>query len=909
MALRAGDRLGAYEVLTPLGEGGMGEVYRARDSRLKREVALKILPESFATDPDRVARFQREAEVLASLNHPHVAAIYGLEDAPSTGSGHAGPARALVLELVEGETLAERIARGPIPVDEALAIARQVADGLQAAHEQGIIHRDLKPANIKVTPDGVVKILDFGLARLSDPAHAIASSSAATLTSPAPMTGVGMILGTAAYMAPEQAKGRTADKRSDAWAFGCVVYEMLTAKRAFEGEDITDTIAAIMRGEPDWSALPPQTPAAIRALLHRCLERDRGKRIADVAAATFAIDEAAQLTPGASSLGSVSPSRPMWRRAIPIAASSLLAATMGAGAAWLILRDSALPPHVSRLQILTTSPATLTIDGTLGDVAITPDGSRIVYGGANGATLFVRALDRLKAATLVGLGTPRGPFVSPDGQWVGFVDGLTTLKKVTTAGGPPVTLATVDGNARGASWGADDTIVFATSNAATGLQRVSAGGGEPIVLTRPDRTRGEGDHLLPEFLPGGRAVLFTILSATGGLDQAHIAVLDVEAATVKVLIQGGTHAHYVPSGHLLFASAGALHAVAFDLARLAVAGTPVQVVPQVVTGTYGSADVAVASDATTVYVPGGVAGATRTLIWIDRRGQETAIAAPPRAYQYPRLSPDGGRAAIFINDQQSDIWTWTLARSALTRVTFDASIENYPVWAPDGRRMLYASGRTGQQNLFAQSADGTGGVERLTESPRVQLPTSISPDGKRVVFTENASATGQDVMQLLLDGKREVTPLVRTPFTERNGEISPDGRWLAYESDASGRFETYVRPFIDGGGGQWQVSSGGGTRPLWARNGQELFYLGPAGALMRVGLVSGSAWSAGEPTKLFDGVFVASGATPGRTYDISPDGRRFLMIKQPVDPSASPASMVVIQHWGEELKRLAPVSK
>ncbi len=467
MALRAGDRLGAYEVLTPLGEGGMGEVYRARDSRLKREVALKILPESFATDPDRVARFQREAEVLASLNHPHVAAIYGLEDAPPTGSGHAGPARALVLELVEGETLAERIARGPIPVDEALAIARQVADGLQAAHEQGIIHRDLKPANIKVTPDGVVKILDFGLARLSDPAHAIASSSAATLTSPAPMTGVGMILGTAAYMAPEQAKGRTADKRSDVWAFGCVVYEMLTAKRAFEGEDITDTIAAIMRGEPDWSALPPQTPAAIRALLHRCLERDRGKRIADVAAATFAIDEVAS-------------------------------------------RD----PH-------------------------------------------------------------RG-FVPPcrdDGSGRGLADSPRQC----------------------------------------------------ITTTR----------------------------------------------------------------------------VAFA---------------QVVTGTYGSADVAVASDATTVYVPGGVAGATRTLIWIDRRGQETAIAAPPRAYQYPRLSPDGGRAAIFINDQQSDIWTWTLARSALTRVTFDASIENYPVWTSATAhlgsrsaarrrrcRMLSASGRTGQQNLFAQA--------------------------------------------------------------------------------------------------------------------------------------------------------------------------------------------------------------
>ena len=895
-----GQCIGSYQLLARIGTGGMGEVYRARDTKLNRHVAIKLLLPAVANDPDRLARFSREAQLLASLNHPHIAQIHGLED--------TGGLRALVMELVEGPTLADRIARGAIPIDEALPMATHIAEALEAAHEQGIIHRDLKPANIKIREDGTVKVLDFGLAKALDPTS---GAGVDVMNSPALRvlpTQAGLVLGTAAYMSPEQARGLAVDKRTDIWAFGCVLHEMLTGRTAFPGETVSDTIAAILEREPDWAAIPSDVPASVRTLIRRCLAKDRRQRIRDISVAQFVLDDPASAPPITAT---IAPRPPLRRMAIPSSAW-LIGVAMSGAAVWFATRATIPPPRVSRFLITPPSATAPTVSGFFRDLALTPDGTRLVYVGANGAALFVRALDQLEATPLSGLGAAFGPFVSPDGQWIGVFDGASAaaLKKVAITGGPAVILGRPDGATRGASWGADGTIIFATTNVTTGLQRIAATGGAPTVLTRPNRTGGEADHLWPEILPGGQAVLYTITATTGRLDQAQVAVLDLRTGTQTVLIRGGSDARYVSSGHLLYAAAGTLRAVAFDLARLAVVGTSVAVLPQVQTTATGAANVAVAADGTLVYVPGGVAtGARSSLVWVDRQGQETPLPAPPRPYVYPRLSPDGTRLAFFIRDEELDVWLWDLARATLTRVTFDQGLDTYPVWTPDGRQLLLSSERAGGRNLFAQAADGTGAITRLTESPNAQFPTSVSPDGTRLVFTETAT-TGSDVLQLRLDGTRAVTPLVQTPFSERNGEVSPDGRWLAYEANDSGRFEIYVRPFPDVLRAVWQVSTEGGTRPLWARNSQELFYLTATGALMRVGVTRGPTWAAAAPTRLFEGRYGAAAFHFGRTYDVSPDGRRFLMVKDSAagDPNATPASMVVVLNWFEELKQRVPTN-
>jgi serine/threonine-protein kinase len=913
MSLATGTRLGPYEILSPLGVGGMGEVYRARDTKLGRDIAIKILPPASVLDPERVARFQREARTLATLNHPHIGAIYGFED--------SGATHALVLELVEGDTLADRIARGPIPLDEALAIARQICEALEAAHERGIIHRDLKPANIKITPEGVVKVLDFGLAKLAHPdavpgpADAMASP---TITSPALMTGVGVLLGTAAYMSPEQAKGREADKRSDIWAFGVVLYEMLTGKRPFDGEDITEVLGAVVRLEPNWDALSTDVPPPIRTLLQSCLIKDRAHRVSDISTALFILDRAESL---AAPVGMASVlSRPaLWRRVIAPVTVALLTSTLVGAAVWFGTRPAdPVRPRVSRLVIAPSGTAALTVNGD--DLAITPDGSRVVYVGNRGTQLFVRALDALEPV-VVFTGQPRRPFVSPDGQWIGFVDALVVLKKVAMTGGPAVTLATLDTVPRGAMWGGDDTIIVATNAVDTGLQKVSVG--EPTtVLTRPDRAQGEADHLWPEPLPGGRAVLFTVTAVIGGLDAAQVAALDLQTGTRTVLLRGGTHARYVSSGlasparaesaggHLVYAAAGVLWAVPFDLTRLETRGTPVPVVPEVVTTTLGGADAVVAGNGTLAYVSGGTAQelTPRTLVWVDRRGRETPIPAPPLVYQYPRLSPDGTHIAVSAigrGGSEGDIWVGNLAHTTFTRATFDPGYDGSPTWTPDGSRMIFTSERGGARNLFSQAANGPGTPERLTESSNRQNATAVSPDGRMVIFTEITPTTRDDVMAMTLDGSRHVTPLVQSPAVERNGIVSSDGRWLAYQADESGRFEIWVRPYPDVNTGRWQVSTAGGTRPLWARNGQELFYVSPAGALMRVGVGRGPSWAGTAPTLLVkEGYYTMD---PGRTYDIARDGQRLLMIKEGIaEQTATPASLIVVQHWVEELKRLVP---
>ncbi|NOT27794.1 MAG: hypothetical protein HOP16_17035, partial [Acidobacteria bacterium] len=552
-----------------------------------------------------------------------------------------------------------------------------------------------------------------------------------------------------------------------------------------------------------------------------------------------------------------------------------------------------------------TSPAAtaLTITGNSRDLAITPDGSRVVYVGDSGSQLFVRSLEELDPVAVAG-GAPRDVFTSPDGQWVGFFR-LFVLSKVPITGGPPVTLTIGDGLSRGATWAEDGTIIFATQNAATGLQRVSANGGEPTVLTRPDHARGEVDHVWPEVLPGDRGVLFTVTSSGGGLDPAQIAVLDLQSGTTKVLVRGGSDAHYTASGHLVYIAGGALRAVPFDLRRLEISGTTVPLPAKVMSTTTGAGLLAIAGNGTMVYVDASSeTSAARTLAWVDRSGREELLGLPARNYVHPRLSPDASAIAVSIADAEEDIWLWEFARRALTRLTFDPATDHYPLWTPDSRRVVFSSERDGgTQNLFWQRVDGVGTAERLTLSDNVQQPTGVSPSGDAVILQEIAPTTGRDVMRLTLS-PRTVAPLLQTPFDERNGTISPDGRWLAYEADGSGRSEVYVRPYPNVADGQWQVSTSGGTKPLWSHKGDELFYLAADGALMTVRVnASGATWNGSVPAKLLEAYWNGEGAVAGRTYDVSPDSRRFLMIKQ-AGANVAPPSVIVVQNWFAELGRL-----
>jgi eukaryotic-like serine/threonine-protein kinase len=916
--LHPGDIVATHlEVVDVIGRGGMGEVYCARDTKLGRDVALKVLPRMriglgtseergmsrAQSDDDRLARFRREAQVLASLNHPNIAAIHGLEESDGV--------HALVLELVTGPTLADRLEEGPIPLDDALPIAKQIAEALEAAHERGIVHRDLKPANIKLRPDGTVKLLDFGLAKILQPDATVDRDSAgsSTLTSPS-LLRRGVILGTAAYVSPEQARGQEADRRSDIWAFGAVLYEMLSGRRAFPGEDVSDTIAGVLQRPLDWSALNPSTPLSIRRLLSRCLERDVRRRLRDIGEARIVLEDPIAAGPnGTSSVTARLLHRPWWRRVVTPLAAGIVAATGVGTTVWVATRPSA--PHVSRFAVLTTANNALSVDPQSRDLTMTANGTHIVYkGGIRGSStqLFVRGLDQLEPAPLTAPGLPKGPFSSPDGQWIGFFEPgrPVTLKKVAITGGPVLELSGVDGPSRGATWGEDNTIVFATAALSTGLQRVSSAGGGPTVLTTPSSERRERDHLWPQFLPGGQGVLFTITATVGGIDASQVAVLDVATGTWTTLVRGASQAQYVSSGHLVYVSRNALWAVAFDVEGLQTIGTASPVVSRVVTLPSGTAEFDIARNGTLAYVTGGTDAAPRTLVWVDRRGQEEAIEAPARPYVAARLSPDGTRVALEIEDQNHDIWVWDLTRKTLTRVTTDPGADRSPVWMPDGRRLLFSS-QAGAVlgSLFWQAADGTGIAERLLpDTPYVQRPSSLVPDGTRVLFME-----GADLMTVTLDQDRRVQPVIQTAQSEQNGAISPDGRWLAYDSNDSGPSQIFVRPLPNANEGKTQVSTGGGSQPLWSRNGRELFYLATDGAVMSVSVEPGRRWTAGMPTKIIESAYFGgmSNSSP-RTYDVSPDGQRFLMLKRTTsqDPPATPARIVIVQNWMEELKRLVP---
>ncbi len=924
MTVARGTSLGPYEIDRLLGTGSTGEVYRARDTTLDRDVAIKVLLPALAASPERLLRFRQEAQVLASLNHPHVAQIHGLEDASGT--------HALVMELVDGQTLADRIAQGAIPIDEALAIARQIALALEAAHGRGIIHRDLKPANIKIREDGTVKVLDFGLAKALDhatdaPANPVDSSSFDALA-----TEDNVILGTPAYMSPEQARGRAVDTRTDLWAFGAVLYEMLTGRRAFDAQDVAGTVANVLTKDPDWSALPASTPLPVRRLLRRCLEKDRRGRLDSAAGARLEIDDAME-SPAAERLAEATGPH---QRVTPVAIAALVfGMAIAAVGTWGLTRPAPVTPILpSRFAIVTPPAQPLNATGGDRDIALSPDGRSFVYigGGGLGAggQLMVRATDQLGAQALPVSGF--GVFSSPDSRWIGLFTGAE-IQKASITGGAATSLAPLTGVSLGASWGDDNTIVFATDDPATGLWRVSADGGEPTVLTTPDAAQHEGDHAFPSMLPGGRGVLFTIMGG-GDADNAQVAVHDSRTGRHKTLIRGGTQAEYVdPSaddgrgGYLIYAAGGALRAVRFDLARLEVLGAPVTVVEDVMIKPTGAANYAVSRQGTLFYVSGGttVQRTPKSLVWVDRNGREESIGAPLRAYGVPRLSPDGTRLAVIVlsSEQSTDIWIWDRALTTLRRLTFGPGINGLPLWTPDGRRIIFTSNRTGASNLYSAAADGTGAVERLTTSANAQYQTSITADG-RLLITEGVPVpTAPSVVyrtRLFRIANFAIRPTSvaasatlsllepsgETLFDGVWSEFSPDGRYIAYQS-TEGRTEVYVRPFPEVDSGRWQISTAGGTRPVWSRNGRELFYLDASNTLIAVPVdTSGSTFSAGKPAKVLDAKYPTP--FPPRQYEVSPDGQRFLMLKDSAqsDPGTTPASMVVVEHWFEELKQRVP---
>jgi eukaryotic-like serine/threonine-protein kinase len=910
----SGLRVGPYEILAPLGAGAMGDVYRACDTKLNREVALKVLPPRLALDTDRLTRFTREAQLLATLNHPNIAAIYGLEESNSV--------QALVLELVDGPTLAERIALGPIPLDEVLAIGRQIADGLEAAHEKGIIHRDVKPANIKIAGDGVVKVLDFGLAKVWDgaPQTDFSSSPRLTATDIAERT----MMGTPTYMSPEQARCKPLDRRTDIWSFGCVLYEMLTGRTPFGGDTISDTLAAILDREPDWKALPQTTPVPILRLIRRCLEKDRRRRLDSAAVARLEFDDA--LAAPAAEIPALAGHRSI--RAMPMAIALVGVAVIATLVTWAVMRRASQTPGIpSRFAIVPPLSMPLNVSTVDRDLAVSPDGTQFVYragGGAPtvGSQLMVRATDQIHARPLPSIFT-LGVFFSPDSRWIGFFT-PTELKKVSITGGPAITIGPVTPGSLGASWGDDNTIVFGTTDPKTGLWRVSANGGQPTVLTMPDTALREGDHGFPSMLPGGRGVLFTIMAA-GQADNAPVAVLDLRTGHHKTLIRGGSQAEYVgPStdteeaGYLIYAAAGTLRAVRFDPVRLEVLGDPVTIVERVMIKASGAANYAVSRKGTLFYVPGGVSVqmAPRSLVWVDRKGHEEPIKAPVRAYGAPRISPDGTRVVLGITDQESnDVWTWDLAAETLRRLTFTPGVDALALWTHDSRRIVFTSDRSGVSNFYSQAADGTGVAERLTMSATQQFPSSIAPDGKLVVGFENlsivsptpvarAGAAWRVVLYPFTRPASQATPPAQILFDGVWAEFSPDGRYLAYQSGPSeGRAEVYVRPFPQVDSGHWQISTTGGSRPAWARSGRELFYLDASNTLTAVPVqTSGSTFSAGKPVKVFNAKYATP--YPPRPYDVSPDGKRFLMIKNiESDSNALPPSMVVVENWLEELRQ------
>lgn len=903
MPLTSGNTLGPYEIVSPLGAGGMGEVYRARDTKLERDVAIKVLPQAFAQEATRMARFEREAKLLAALNHPNIASIYGLEESNGTC--------ALIMELVEGPTLAERIKQGPLALEEALPIAKQVAEALEYAHERGIVHRDLKPLNVKLTHDGLVKLLDFGLAKALEGEVAEEDlQTSPTLTAAA--TRAGVLLGTAAYMAPEQARGKHVDRRVDIWAFGCVLYEMLAGRSAFEGETTSDILACVIRAEPDWNLLPASVPPRIRELLHRCLEKDPKQRLQAIGEARIVLERAITGTSGEPTNFvpvTIRP-QPVWQRGLPWAVAVIaIGLALASGLPYWRVKQPG-PPQVINASLLLPEPLAGVFSPNPGSpFALARDGSRFVFVASptgKPPQLYVQELDQQTATPIPGTENASQPFFSPDGEWIGFfADGK--LRKVSRGGGPVTTLCDAP-IPHGANWASDETIVFAP-NLGSGLMRVSSAGGAPQTLTTPDAKQQELSHRWPQVLPEGNAVLFTIQTTTQvTYDDARIALLSLKTGKWRTLFEGGSYARYVPSGHIVYAHAGGLMAVPFDLAHLQLTGPPAPVQQGVVTtvATSGGAEYDVADSGLLAYVPGSTRPPERSLVWVDRQGAGKELPAPVNSYITPRISPDGKMLAVQIQSPSSgDLWIYDFSRNTLMRLTFgNGGSSSAPLWTPDSRKVIYRS-RVPTLSFRSKPADGSGEEETLFSKEfedQGATPFCVSPDGKTLLF--GRIVTGADgIYAISLDGSAKVQPFLQSTFYQGRPRFSPDGHWVVYESNETGRPEIYVQPY-PGPGGKWMISTEGGIYPLWARTGHEIFF-SSENKIMVVPVETQPTFKAGTPRMLFRG---GNYLMTLANYDVAPDGQHFLMIKEKEAP-ASLKEVSIVLHWTDELKRLAPAAK
>jgi serine/threonine protein kinase len=910
MTLAPGSRFGAYEVGSLIGMGGMGEVYRATDTRLHRAVAIKVLPETFANDPDRIARFEREAQLLASLNHPHIAAIYGIERSDTV--------QALILELVEGATLADRIARGALPLDEALPIARQIAEALEAAHEHGVIHRDLKPANIKVREDGTVKVLDFGLAKAIAPDE---GTSAGPANSPTITAGTryGVILGTAAYMSPEQAKGKPADRRSDVWAFGCVLFEMLTGSRTFEGEDVSDTLASVLRAEPAWHLLPAETPEPIRRLIRRSLERDRRRRLADIGVARLEIDEALT-TPSSSTPQSVVallgvPPKPLWKRATPLLLTAIVAGALAAAAAWLLKPASA--PIVTRARHIL--PADQPETNPRQWLGISRDGTRIVY--VAGQQLYLRSLSEIDARAIPGTQNLQGyvsnPVFSADGASIAFFtltgQGAGTIHKIAATGGTLEMVGRIRSTNFGLSWDGDDLLF---GDGAQGIMRVSANGGQasPII------TVGEGEQAaFPAMLPNRNGVIFTLLrrGAPNREETAEIVVQSLPSGERRTLVEG-SDGRFVPTGHLVYAVGGTLFAVPFDQRRLEVIGGRTPILDGVRRSPLAEAHFSVSDTGTLVFAPGpgGLRPASaRGFVLIDRLGRVESLKAPAGGYVTPRVSPNGRQLALGTDDgNDADVWTYELDETGpVRRLTFGGR-NRFPIWSNDGQRLAFQSDREGDLGIFWQRADTPGTAERLTKPEKgvEHVPESWSPTGNAFLFSAIGNSGATLWIYSLQDRKARPVGDIRSSAM-LNAEFSPDGRWIAYTTRELGMVgaAVFVEPFPPTGAKSQIASDATTHHPVWSPDGNELFYRVGSIQQVVVPVRRVPTFSFGRPVSL-PGEYATMAFGGARNYDIMRDGKRFI-IAAPftgTDPgSAARREFQIVVNWFEELKQRVPARR
>ena len=889
-----GTTLGHYRLESKLGEGGMGVVYKATDTCLGRHVAVKLLREPFLADAERLARLKREARALASLNNPNIAAIHGLEQ----DNGQ----QFLVLEYVPGETLADRIARGPLPLQDALSAARHVADGLEAAHAKGIIHRDLKPGNIKIGDDGCVKVLDFGLAKAVEPTAT--SDTAETITAHSGATEPGMIVGTVPYMSPEQAAGKPMDSRTDIWSFGCVLYEMLSGKRAFTGSSTTEVLASILQSEPDWGALPEGVPENVQCLLRRCLRKDPRTRLRDIGDARIELDD--------TLAGRVQPAAPPPRSIrTPVAAAAAAGVLVGLALAgtWAWNRVAAAgPPSVVRFAF--DLPQGQAFRPTWNpNLAFSPTSETLAYSiSGPPSTTYLRRLDELDSKPLASAPGMGIPVFSPDGRYLlGMDTANLMLKKVALSGGAPVPFASYDMAFRG-DW-APDNYYYWTSHYFGPVIRTPGSGGKEERVTELDLDKQERTHRHPQMLPDAKTLIFTV--STGGIesfDDASIQAYNLQTKSRKILVQGGFFPLYSRSGHILYARAGNVYAVPFDASRIEVTGPPVKVADGVFMSTNaGSAYFALSRTGALAYAVGQAEGGQRSAVWVDRDGKAAPLPLPQRSYLFPRVSPDGKQLAIEVEGTNHDLYLYDFARGVMSKMTTDG-MSHSPVWTSDGKYLGYRSWKEGTMTMWRMPADRSGPEERLTPVGTRQGLSAFSPDGRYAVFNSMEPGMRSDIWFVSLDGERKPQPLIRTRFAEGSARFSPDGKWVVYCSAESGRAEVYVQPW-PGPGPKIQISSDGGTDPIWSRDGKEIFYRNED-KMMVVSVSAGSAFRAATPKLLWEGRYShgmsSSCGMPGATasnYDVTADGRRFLMIRD-ADQGAMSTRVVVVLNFVEELKRL-----